>query len=276
VGVIESLLQAWPLVAALVAAGATAGLLAGLLGVGGGIVIVPALDAALELSGVPPGIALHLAVATSMATIVPTSLSSARSHARRGSVDAAVMRRWAAPVLLGALAGSLAASRLDARIVAAVFGCVALASAVKMLLPLDDVVLRPSVPGGLAGAVVPAAIGAVSAVMGIGGGTLTVPALTLCGIPVHRAVGTAALAGLFISVPATLGYLFAPALDSSGVPLVVGHVSLIGFAIVAPVSLSVAPLGVRLAHALDRRHLAMAFGLFLLVVAVRMLRRAFG
>jgi uncharacterized membrane protein YfcA len=209
-----------------------------------------------------------------MATIIPTSLSSSRSHARRGSVDFDVMRRWAAPVVLGALAGSLAASRTDARALAAVFGCVALAAALKMLLPLDHVVLRKSVPGGLGGAMIPATIGAISAVMGIGGGTLSVPAMTLCGQPVLKAVGTAALTGLWISVPATIGYLVAPAPDAAHLPLTVGYVSLLGFAVIAPVSWMVAPLGVRLAHALDRRRLSAAFGLFLCLVAVRMLYRA--
>lgn len=263
-----------PMLAALLAAGAAGGLIAGLLGVGGGIIIVPALDLALELTGVDPDVALHVAVATSMATIVPTSLSSSRSHARRGSVDYAVMKRWALPIVAGALAGAGVAAHVDARVLAAVFGSVALLAALKMLLPLDHVVLRDSVPGGLAGATVPFVIGTVSAMMGIGGGTLTVPSLTLCGVPVHKAVGTAALAGLWISVPATVGYLLAPTADEGMPPLTLGHVSLVGFAIVAPVAWFVAPFGARLAHSMHRRRLSAAFGFFLCVVATRMLYRA--
>jgi uncharacterized membrane protein YfcA len=274
-GLSETILHWLPVVAAIAASGAVGGLLAGLLGVGGGIVIVPVLDAALEFAGVQSGAALHIAVATSMATIVPTALSSSRSHAKRGSVDLELMKRWSVPVVLGSLAGALLAARLDARVVAAVFGCVALAAALKMLMPLDHVVLRSSVPGGLGGASIPAAIGAISAMMGIGGGTLSVPTMTLCGMPVHKAVGTAALTGLWISVPATVGYLLAPAADVTGMPLTIGYVSLLGFAIIAPVSWVVAPLGVRLAHALDRRRLSAAFGLFLALVAARMLHRAF-
>ena len=270
-----TLLHWLPSVALVAASGALGGLLAGLLGVGGGIVIVPVLDAALEFAGVPPGAALHVAVATSMATIVPTSVSSSRSHAKRGCVDFELMRRWSVPIVLGALAGSLAAARLDARVLAAVFGCVALAAALKMLLPLDHVVLRRSVPGGAGGAAIPAIIGAVSAMMGIGGGTLSVPTMTLCGEPVHKAVGTAALTGLWISVPATAGFLLAPAPDAAGMPLTFGYVSLLGFAIIAPVSWAVAPLGVRLAHSLDRRRLSVSFGVFLTLVAARMLYRAY-
>jgi len=266
-----------PMLAALVAAGAAGGLLAGLLGVGGGIVIVPALDFALVAAGVPAAVALHMAVATSMATIVPTALSSSRSHARRGAVDLAIVRRWSVPIVIGALAGALVASRLDGRALAIVFGVVAFASGLKMLLPLDRVVLRQGVPGGAAGALIPAGIGVVSSMMGIGGGTLSVPTMTLFGEPVHKAVGTAALLGLWIAVPATIGYLLAdPPATARLPPLTIGYVSLPGLALIAPISWWIAPWGARLAHSLDRRRLATAFGVFLLLVAVRMGVRAFG
>jgi uncharacterized membrane protein YfcA len=269
-------MQWLPMLAALAGAGVAGGLLAGLLGVGGGIVIVPALDLALTLAGVDPSVTLHVAVATSMATIVPTSISSSRSHARRGALERSVIRRWSLPIVLGSLAGSLLGSRVDARLLAGLFAGVALLAALKMLLPLDRAVLRDSVPGGPAGAVLPASIGVVSAMMGIGGGTFSVPSMTLCGVPVHKAVGTAALLGLWISVPATVGYLLA---DSSGMAMpawTVGLVSLPGFAVVAPVAWFVAPVGAHLAHSLDRRWLSAAFGAFLLVVALRMLYRTFG
>lgn len=271
---IDALLHWLPMVAALLTAGALGGLLAGLLGVGGGIVIVPVLDAALELAGVAPGASLHVAVATSMATIIPTSISSSRSHSKRGSVDPEVVKRWSVPIVLGALAGALLASRVDARVLAGVFGGVALLISLKMVLPLDHLVLRRTVPAGPAGATIPLSIGAVAAMMGIGGGVLSVPVMTLCGEPMHRAVGTGSALGLWISVPATLGYLLAPAPDVSSLPLTIGYVSLLGFAVIAPISWLVAPFGAKLAHTLDRRRLSAAFGLFLLVVAARMLYRA--
>jgi len=271
----EATIQWLPMLAALLGAGAAGGLLAGLLGVGGGIIIVPVLDLALTLAGVDPAVAMHVAVATSMATIVPTSISSSRSHARRGAVEGDVIRRWSLPIVIGSLAGALLASSVDARVLSGVFGAVALFAALKMLLPLDHVVLRPSLPGGVGGAALPASIGAVSAMMGIGGGTLSVPSMTLCGVPVHKAVGTAALLGLWISAPATLGYLLASTEGEAVPPWSIGHVSLPGFAIIAPVSWLVAPVGARLAHSLDRRRLSAAFGAFLLVVAARMLYRTF-
>ncbi|MCM2312213.1 MAG: sulfite exporter TauE/SafE family protein [Steroidobacteraceae bacterium] len=272
---IDSIHSWLPMLAALLGAGAAGGMLAGLLGVGGGIVIVPVLDLALVTAGVDPAIAMHVAVATSMATIVPTSISSSRSHAKRGAIDGAVVRRWSLPIVIGALAGSLVASSVNARVLAGVFGCVAGLAALKMVLPLDQVVLRPSLPGGIAGSALPGSIGALSAMMGIGGGTLSVPSMTLCGEPVHKAVGTAALLGLWISVPATIGYLLAQPEVAAMPPWTVGWVSLPGFAIIAPVSWLVAPVGARIAHSLDRRRLSAAFGVFLLVVAARMLYRAF-
>jgi uncharacterized membrane protein YfcA len=262
-----------PMLAALLGAGAAGGLLAGLLGVGGGIVIVPVLDVALGMAGVDPAIAMHVAVGTSMANIVPTAISSSRSHARRGAIDARLVRRWSWPIVIGALSGSLLASAVDARVLSGVFGVVAGLAALKMVLPLDDLVLRPQPPGGVLGVAIPASIGAISAMMGIGGGTLSVPAMTLCGEPVHKAVGTAALLGLWISVPATLGYLLADTSAASVPPGTVGYVSLVGLAIIAPVAWAMAPLGARLAHSLDRRRLSAAFGVFLLVVAGRMLYR---
>jgi uncharacterized membrane protein YfcA len=208
-----------------------------------------------------------------MATIIPTAAASARGHARRGAVDFDVIRRWSAPVALGALAGALLASRVQGHALALLFAGIALLAAVRMLLPLEGRTLRQSIPGGLAGAALPAAIGGVSAMMGIGGGTLSVPTLTLCGLPVHRAVGTAALLGLLIAIPGTVGYLLAQAPAGLVPALTVGYVSLPGFAIVAPLSWLAAPLGVKLAHSLDRRALSAGFGLFLLIVAGRMIFR---
>ena len=169
----EAAIHWLPMLVALLGAGAAGGLLAGLLGVGGGIVIVPALDMALTLAGVDPTVALHVAVGTSMATIVPTSISSSRSHARRGAVDFEVIRRWSLPIVVGALAGALLASRVDARVLAGVFGERGAPRGAQ-----DAVAARPAraaavLPGGSGGALIPGFIGLVSAMMGIGGGTLT-------------------------------------------------------------------------------------------------------
>jgi uncharacterized protein len=269
-----SLAQLAPLLVVLGATGLVAGFAAGLLGVGGGIVTVPVLEYALRFAGVPEEYRMHVAVATSLAAIIPTSISSARTHHARGALDGNLARRWALPILMGALLGSLLASHAPLTVLAAVFGSVALLIAVKMVLPLDHLRIAQQVPPGAGGAGIAAAIGGISAVMGIGGGTLTVPTLSLCGYPIHRAVGTAAFFGIFISVPGTIAFLFAhPPVDLPWAT--VGYVSLIGLALIAPGSMLMAPLGARAAHALSRRRLSQAFGAFLLVVGTRMLYRAF-
>ena len=262
-----------PLIAILAVSGVLAGFVAGMLGVGGGIVTVPVLEYSLRFAGVPEEWRMHIAVATSLAAIIPTSISSARTHHGRGAVDWELARSWGVPIVLGATAGSLLASRAPLAVLAGLFGSVALLIALKMLLPLDHLRAAQVVPRGIGGGILAAVIGGVSAMMGIGGGTLTVPTLNLCGYPIHRAVGTAAFFGIFISVPGTLGYLLArPPVELPWAT--VGFVSLVGLAIIAPGSMLTATLGARAAHNLSRRRLSQAFGLFLLLVGTRMVYRA--
>jgi len=259
---------------AMICTGIVGGILAGLLGVGGGIVIVPVLEVVLGLLGVPMEIRMHVAVATSLAVIIPTSISSARAHHQRQSVDVGLARRWAVYILFGALLGIVIASRVDGVVLSAVFGIVALLVAIKMGLPLDDVTLTREVPRGALAAAVPASIGTVSTMMGIGGGTLSVPALTLMNTPIHRAVGTSALFGLLISIPGAIGFAIAGWGNEQLPTGSLGFVNLIGFAIIAPVTVLAAPLGAKLAHALSRRNLSLLFGAFLIVVSARMIYRA--
>jgi uncharacterized membrane protein YfcA len=261
------------LIAILAASGVLAGFVAGMLGVGGGIVTVPVLEYALRFADVPEEYRMHIAVATSLAAIIPTSISSARTHHSKGAVDWALAKSWGVPIVLGAALGGVLASHAPLAVLAGVFGSVALLIAIKMLLPLDHLRVAQKVPRGLGGAIVSTLIGTVSAMMGIGGGTLTVPTLSLCGYPIHRAVGTAAFFGIFISIPGTIAYLFA----RPGVELpwaTVGYVSLIGLAVIAPGSMLTATWGARMAHQLSRRRLSQAFGVFLLIVGTRMLYRA--
>lgn len=258
----------------LAATGLFAGLIAGLLGVGGGIVLVPVLEYALRYAGFPKEWCMHVAVATSLATIIPTSISSSRAHHLRGGIDWGIVRHWAPGMILGGLAGSLLAAQASDEVLTGVFGVVAALVAAKMFLPLDHLRLAENVPTGFPGNLLAAMIGGVSSIMGIGGGTLSVPAMTMTGGAIHSAVGTAAFFGLLLAVPGTIGYLFA----SPDVPLpgfTVGLVSFAALAVIAPMSMLTAPVGAKLAHALERRTLSKIFGLFLCIVAVRMLIRTF-
>jgi uncharacterized membrane protein YfcA len=255
--------------------GAIGGILAGLLGVGGGIVIVPVLELVLTALGVDASVRMHVTVATSLATIIPTSISSSRAHHAKGAVDLEQLKRWGIAVFAGAVAGVLLASQVSGNVLAMVFGSVALIVAIKMLLPLEGKHIAQRLPVGPAGQLMPLTIGAVSSMMGIGGGTLSVPIMTLFNFPIHRAVGTASLFGLLISVPATIGFIVTGWGQEGLPPGSLGYVNLIGFAIIAPVSYFAAPWGAKLAHALSKRQLSVMFGAFLSIVAARMLVRAF-
>lgn len=254
--------------------GGVAGVLAGLFGIGGGVVIVPVLEAALGFLGVDPAIRMHVAVATSLATIVPTSISSARAHHRRQSVNVDIVREWAVFVLVGALLGAWVASQLHSRALALVFATLALLVAGKMLFFPQSRNLTTAVPGGAMVKLIPTAIGGFSSMMGIGGGTFSVMTLTLFNEPIHRAVGTAALFGLVISVPATVGFIVTGWGDLRVPPGSLGYVSLIGFACIAPTTVLAAPLGAKIAHGFSRRQLSMLFGGFLVFASLRLFYRA--
>ncbi|MGX5714053.1 sulfite exporter TauE/SafE family protein [Sphingopyxis terrae subsp. ummariensis] len=264
------------LAAMMLLTGAVGGVIAGMLGVGGGIVIVPVLDLVLAALGIDSSVRMHVVVATSLATIIPTAISSSRAHEAKGAVDHDQLRRWGVAIFLGAIAGVLLASRVSGDVLSAVFGIVALLVAVKMLLPLEGKHIAETMPEGVAGQAIPFAIGGISSMMGIGGGTLSVPVMTLFNVPIHRAVGTAALFGLLISAPAAVAFVVTGWHVEGLPPGSLGYVNLIGLAVIGPATFVTAPWGARIAHALSKRQLSILFGLFLTVVAVRMLIRAFG
>jgi uncharacterized membrane protein YfcA len=251
-------------------AGIVAGFLAGLLGIGGGIIIVPALLVALAATDTGGAVIMHVAVATSLATIIPTSLSSSRAHWRRQSVDVALARRWAPAVFLGACAGVLVADRLHSDTLTAIFAVMAVLFGVKMWLPLDEVVLRDAVPRSRTALSLPFAIGGLSTLMGIGGGTFGVTVLSLFNQPIHRAVGTAALLGFVISVPATVGYVLAGWDEPGRPPLSLGYVNLVAVGLIIPATILMAPLGAAVAHRLSRRWLSRLFGVFLVITGIRL------
>mgnify|MGYP002777001802 CR=1 FL=1 len=256
----------------LVAAGAGigGGVLAGLLGVGGGIVIVPALYLALQATGLASGATMQVAVATSLATIIFTAVSSGLAHHRRGAVDLALLRRWSPWVVLGVLAGSWLGAAADGRAMVAVFAVVAGIVALNMLVGRGDPRPVPRAAPPAAWAATGVAAGGISAMMGIGGGTVCVPILSWLGYDIRRAVGTSAALGLVIGLPATLVYVWA-GWDAGGrPPLSLGYVSLPGVAVITPFTMAFARVGARIAHAIPMRALRVCFGLFLGLTAARM------
>lgn len=258
------------LAAAMAATGLVSGTLAGLLGVGGGIVIVPLLFNVFPFFGIPEAVQMKVAVATSLATIVPTSIQSARKHHAKGAMDVALLRSIWPAMLAGVVLGTLLAVHVRGEGLTAVFALVALLVALNMGFTGVEFAITDRVPEGPPRQAMGIGIGSVSAMMGIGGGTLGVPILSMCGAPIRSAVATASAFGLIISVPATLGFILGGWGDPRVPPLSLGYVNLVGFALIAPSSILATPWGVHLAHTIPPLWLKRAFALFLAATSARM------
>lgn len=259
-----------PLLGIAIGAGIFGGILAGLLGVGGGIVIVPALYLALSAAGMDPASTMQVAVGTSLATIVFTSLSSGYGHFRRGAIDMSLLRLWAPSLLVGVVIGALLGGYVSGLILVAVFAVVAALVALDMIFrkPKDEPTVRSfSKP---VWAALGTATGALSAMMGIGGGTIGVPLLNFLGYDIRRAVGTSAAIGFIIGLPGAVVYAIT-GLGAEGLPpFSLGYVNLAAAAIIIPLTSSFAHVGVKLAHSIPRRALRFAFGIFLMITSLRM------
>ena len=254
----------------LVLTGLVAGVLAGLLGVGGGIVIVPVLYHVFTLLGIDESVRMHVAVGTSLATIVPTSIMSARAHRKRGSLNPDILRRLVPAVVVGVLIGAVLSGRFSGAVLTAVFATVALLVALNMAFKRDDFALRDGLPGTVGTSALGVSIGGLSTLMGIGGGTLSVPALNALRVPMHVAVGTGAALGMIISLPGAAAVL----INGLNVPLrppaSLGCINLLGFALIVPATLLSTGWGARMAHAINARRLRQLFALFLALTSARM------
>jgi uncharacterized membrane protein YfcA len=257
--------------ATLLAAGLVAGVLAGLLGVGGGIVVVPVLYHGFAELGVDPDVRTHVAVATSLATVAVTALRSARTHHARGAVDTQLLSAWAPAIVLGSVLGTALAAALGGRALTGVFGSIALLVALYMAFGRASWRLASAPPAGPVRWPIAGGVGFVSVMMGLGGGTVGVPTLTLLGVPMHRAVGTAAGLGSAIAVPGAIGLALAGIGVAGRPPGCIGYLNVLGFALIAPTTWLSAPLGARFAHAVSQPTLRRGFALFLVLTSLRML-----
>lgn len=272
---IEFITNNIPTLLALVATGVFAGILAGLLGVGGGIVIVPVLFFLFQSFGVSPESAMLVATATSLATIVPTSISSIRSHNKKGNVDFDLLKRWAIFILIGVLVGSWLVTRVEGTMLTMLFGIIAVLSALNMLFRTGKSALYQKLPNAAGQTVMGASIGFFSSMVGIGGGTISVPLLTLYNYPAHKAVGTAAAIGLIISLPGALTMLTLGNTPTDAPVGTFGLVNLFSFICIVPLTVLFAPVGASLAAKLDAGKLKKIFAFVLLFTGLRMLAQLF-
>ncbi len=254
-----------------VLAGAFAGVCAGLFGVGGGMIIVPALIWIFSAYGFESQVVTHLAVGTSLATIVVTSISSLTAHNKRGGVNWQVWKNMAGGLIIGSLCGAYVAEHIDGQMLKTMIGACALLVALKMLfLPNKEHLDKPLPTTGVqfsAGT----GIGVASAIFGIGGGSLTVPFLSYSGLPMKQAVGTSSACGLPIAMVGAIGFAW----FGQGVANLpegsIGFVHIEAFLCIAMTSFVMAKVGAKLAHVLPAQTLKRAFGVLLSFVGVKML-----
>lgn len=254
--------------------GAFAGVLAGLLGVGGGVVIVPLLVFTFTAQHLPEAYILHLALGTSLASIIFTSISSLRAHHRRGAVNWPVVKGISPGILVGTFLGSWVAAQLSTGFLKGFFVVFLYYVATQLLLDIRPQPHR-QMPGagGMFG--VGNVIGGVSSLVGIGGGSLSVPFLIWCNLPMHHAVGTSAAIGFPIAVAGAAGYLV-NGLPAVGLPSgAVGFIYLPALIGIALASICTAPLGARLAHSLPVPRLKKVFAVFVLIMGTRLLLSMF-
>lgn len=259
----------------LIGAGLAAGFVGGLFGIGGGVVVVPALYLVFTALGIDESVRMHLAVGTSLSTIIATSWRSLATHTKAGAVDYDVLKAWGPWIMLGAIAGAIIAGIVSNEVLLLVFGFGLLLVALQMGLGNPNFRISRDLPAGAPRAAIASSIGLLSAMMGIGGGAFGVTVMTLCGRPIHQAVATASGFGAAIALPASLGYIIAGWGREGLPPWSLGFVSLPGFVILAALTAITAPIGARLAHRLPQQTLKRAFAIFLALIALNMLREAF-
>ncbi len=259
------------------AGGAIAGIFAGLLGVGGGIIIVPLLSFLFPLLKINPDYVYHLALGTSLASIMVTSVSSAKAHNARGAVRWDIFKGIAPGILVGTFAGGLVASHLPSFYLKSFFIAFLYFIAIDMLRGKkksptgENQNEAERLPGILGLSFVGTIIGMISSFVGIGGGTMSVPFMNFCRVPLHTAVGTSSAIGFPIALAGTLGYIIGGYGKPNLPELTLGYVHLLAFFGLAVASFCTAPFGAALAHKVSVPTLKRIFGFFLLCVASRML-----
>ncbi|HET9664159.1 MAG TPA: sulfite exporter TauE/SafE family protein [Burkholderiales bacterium] len=260
------------LVAGVAAGGVVAGLLAGMFGVGGGVVVVPVLYEVFRLLGVPEAVRMQLCIGTSLAVMVPTNIRSYLTHRATGAVLTDVVRQWTPAALVGIVIGSAIAAVAPSTVFKIAFIVIAALIAGKLLFAQQSWRLGDDLPKHPLARLYGLGVGLMASLTGVSGGSLCTMVLTLYGKRIHQAVATSAGILVPITLAGTLGYVAAGLPHQAQLPpLSIGFVSLIGFALMAPISSMTASYGARIAHALSRRVLEVAFGLFLLAASLRFL-----
>ncbi len=254
----------------LAAAATVSGFLAGLLGVGGGIIMVPALYYAFSVLHFDPHTIMHLSLGTSLAIIIPTSVMSTKTHMQYQAVDFKLIKSFGIFVMIGVIFGTVFASHLETPRLVLIFSIFAFCVGLFFIFFREKLGETPrDIPFHIKG-LIGSCIGFISVPLGIGGGSLSVPFMRLFGYSIRNAIGTSAAIGFLISIVGAFSMSFSGSVfDEVKSPLSIGYVNIPGFMVFVPVTMMMAPIGARLVHKIDKKLLSRVFGSFLIIIAIR-------
>jgi len=273
---VSVILEFTPLIIAMLALATLAGFLAGLLGIGGGLVLVPGLYYIFNHLGYTADNIMHLAVGTSLATIIATGLSSARAHHKKGSVRFDLVKTIGVGMVIGVVIGTYIASETTGMGLKIIFASALVFFAILMQINLQKFNLFQDIPKQPWPTFAGTFIGVIATLMGIGGAALNVPYMTLHNVPIHKAVGSSAALGLLIAIPGVIGFLFiGQGYGAELPPFSIGYVNFLALAIIVPVTVLMAPVGVNVAHKFSVKTLRRVFSVFLVIIAIRMIFEVF-
>ena len=258
------------LVTVLAISATVSGFMAGLLGVGGGIIMVPALYFAFETLNFDPSTIMHLSLGTSLAIIIPTSIMSTKTHMQYDAVDFKLIKSFGLFVAGGVLLGTVFASNLETPKLVLIFSVFAFCVGLFFIFFREKLGETPrDIPLKIK-SFIGTCIGFISVPLGIGGGSISVPFMRLFGYSIRNAIGTSAALGFVISVVGAITMSFSGSMfDDVNSPLSIGYVNIPGFLVFVPVTMIMAPIGARLVHKIEKKLLSRIFGCFLIVIAIR-------
>ena len=247
-----------------------AGFMAGLLGVGGGIIMVPALYYAFTVLDFELVTRMHLAVGTSLAIIIPTSIISTKTHMEYDAVDFKMVKSFGIFILIGVIAGTFLAVNLKTPTLVLFFSIFAFMVGLFFIFLREKLVENPKTISDIVKNISGIVIGFISVPLGIGGGSLMVPFMRTFGYDIRKSIGTAAAVGFLISLSGTITMIMGgKIIDNINTPFSVGYINLLGFAVFVPVTMIMARLGAKAVYKIDKKLLSKIFGTFLLIVSIR-------
>ena len=254
----------------LAVAAAGAGFMAGLLGVGGGIVMVPALYYAFTVLDFDIVTRMHLSVGTSLAIIIPTSVISTMTHKEYDAVDFKMVRSFGVFILAGVIGGTFLAVNLKTPALVLFFSIFALMVGLFFIFLREKLVDNPKQISAIVKNISGVIIGFISVPLGIGGGSLMVPFMRTFGYDIRKSIGTAAAVGFLIAVTGTITMITGgKIIDNVNTPYSIGYINLLGFAVFVPVTMVMARIGAKVVHKIDKKLLSKIFGIFLILVSIR-------